>query len=35
MKIAGFDDPRPRGTFVGKQITGPRLVAPDSACVPK
>jgi hypothetical protein len=25
MKIASFDEPRPRGTIIGKQITGPRL----------
>jgi len=25
MKIASFDEPRPRGAVIGKQITGPRL----------
>jgi hypothetical protein len=25
MKIASFDEPRPRGTVIGKQINGPRL----------
>jgi hypothetical protein len=25
MKIASFDEPRPRGVVIGRQITGPRL----------
>jgi hypothetical protein len=25
MKIASFDEPRPRGVVIGKQVTGPRL----------
>jgi hypothetical protein len=25
MKIASFDEPRPRGTVIGRQVSGPRL----------
>ena len=25
MKFASMEDPFPRGTFMGKQVTGPRL----------
>jgi hypothetical protein len=25
MKIASLDEPRPRGTVIGRQISGPRL----------
>jgi hypothetical protein len=25
MKIASYDEPRPRGVVIGRQITGPRL----------
>jgi hypothetical protein len=30
MKIAGFDEPRPRGVVIGKQITGPPLSEAES-----
>jgi hypothetical protein len=30
MKIASFDEPRPRGAVIGKQVTGPRLTEAEN-----
>jgi hypothetical protein len=32
MKIASFDEPRPRGLVIGKQVTGPRLTEAENYC---
>ena len=30
MKIASFNEPRPRGVVIGKQVTGPRLTEAEN-----
>jgi hypothetical protein len=30
MKIASFDEPRPRGVVIGRQATGPRLTEAEN-----